>query len=119
MVLHPLFHWSPVARRAAIERRGLRINSHPTIDSQKWDRICVSLSPSHAWAHSAGMVGELGSEWDLWQIQLDKNDQVDVQPFVGNIIGEIRLHNDIPHTRLWHVGTRTFTQADLMALLGH
>lgn len=107
MVIHPLFHWAPAARRAGITRRGLRINSTPTIDSTRWDRICASLSPSHAWAHSAGLVGHRGSEWDLWQIQLSTEDTVDILPFCGNVIGEIRIHNDIPKSRLWLVGSRT------------
>lgn len=107
MLLHPLYHWSPVERRAAIARRGLRVSSRPTCDSIRWDRICASLSPSHAWAHSAGIVGERGSEWDLWLIQLDHSDEVHVQPLYGNLIGEIRIHNSIPKSRLWRVGSRT------------
>lgn len=107
MVLHPLFHWSPRERRAGIIRRGLRVNSRPAVDSQPWDRICASLSPSHAWVHSGGLVGHRGSEWDLWQVQLDHEDHVDILPMFGNVIGEIRIHNDIPKSRLWLVGTRT------------
>lgn len=107
MVLHPLFHWSPADRRPGIVRRGLRISSRPTCDSIPWSRICASLSPSHAWVHSAAIVGERGSEWDLWMIQLAPSDEVHVQPMYGNVIGEIRIHNDIPKSRLWHVGTRT------------
>lgn len=121
MVIGPLFHWSPSVRRAAILRHGLRINSAPTVDSTKWNRICFSLSPSHAWAHSGQMVGNEGEAWDLWQVQLNKSDEVDVLPVVGNIIGEVRVHNNIAKERLWLVGTRAITAADLstLALLGH
>ena len=106
MILHPLFHWSPSSRRAAITRRGLRVNSRPTTDSVRWDRICLSLSPSHAWVHSAAVSGERGEQWDLWQVSLNHDDHVDVMPFFGNRVGEIRVHNSIPKSRIWFVGSR-------------
>lgn len=112
MVIHPLFHWAPVTRRSSIASEGLRIKQEPTCDSIPWDRVCASLSPSHAWAHSAGMVGRVRSRWDLWQIQLAVEDQVQVQPFYGNVIGEIRIHNDIPPMRLWMVGSRVVEARD-------
>jgi len=117
VILHPLFHWSPAARRAAIERRGLRIDSPPTVDSRHWGRVCVCMSPSHAWALSAGYVGEPGQVWDLWMVQLSKQDDVEVMPFTGNIIEEIRISNNIPRDRLWYVGARTVP--DGLELTGH
>jgi hypothetical protein len=106
LILHPLFHWSPAARRPGILRYGLRVNEQPTCDTVPWDRVCCCMSPSHAWALSAAMFGNIGEEWDLWQVQLDKNDDVRPECFTGNVIGEIRVHNAIPRSRIWYVGSR-------------
>lgn len=101
-----LFHWSPAERRAAIARRGLRVNTRPTCDSARYGRICLSPSPSHAWAHSAAIVGVRGQDWDLWQVVLDHDDNVEVVSFTGTRLGEVRVRNHIPKSRIWHVGTR-------------
>jgi hypothetical protein len=105
VILHPLFHWSPAARRLAIQRRGLRINSRPAVHSFRCGYLC--LSPSQAWALSAGIFGERGEDWDCWQVTLDTTDEVHVREFWGNRIEELRVHNDIPKSRMWLVGSRT------------
>jgi hypothetical protein len=104
MILHPLFHWAPTNRRQAIARRGLRINSSPTINSDRSGYLCFSQSPSQAWILSAAL-GQCGEEWDCWQVSLD-HDEVHVRPFFGNRIEEIRVHNHIPKARCWLIGTR-------------
>lgn len=107
MVLHPLFHWSPAERRASIARRGLRTGRPPTCSTEASDELCLSLSPSQAWSLSAAVFGQRGQEWDLWQVVLDVDDEVVVRPFHGNRLGEIRVRNNVPRSRLWLVGTRS------------
>lgn len=106
MILHPLFHWSPAARRPAINKRGLRINCRPVTSTFRCGYICLSQSPSQAWALSASVFGQRGEEWDCWQVSLDHDDEVHVREFWGNRIEELRVHNDIPKSRIWHIGTR-------------
>lgn len=107
MVLHPLFHWAPTIRRAAIQKRGLRIGSRPVTNCFRADCLCFSQSPSQAWVLSAGALGERGQEWDCWQVSLDVTDEVEVRPFYGNRIEELRVRNHIPKSRIWLIGTRT------------
>lgn len=107
MILHPLFHWAPVTRRPAITKHGLRINKRPVVNTHRGGYICLSQSPSQAWMLSAAAAGERGEAWDCWQVSLGENDEVRVREFVGNRIEELRIHNDIPKSRIWLVGTRT------------
>lgn len=107
VVLHPLFHWSPTTRRDAIQRGGLRINSDPMVNTVRSGYICMSQSASQAWMLSAAACGERGESWDCWQVSLDLDDDVRVRDFRGNRIEELRVHNHIPKSRIWLVGTRT------------
>lgn len=107
MILHPLFHWSPRQRRLAIRQVGLRIHKPPTVSTERCGYICLSQSPSQAWMLSAAAAGGRGEDWDCWQVTLGHDDQIEVRPFHGNRIEELRIHNDIPKSRLWLVGTRT------------
>jgi hypothetical protein len=106
VIIHPLFHWSPTDRRASITRRGLRVRSRPVCTSVRVDVICVSQSPSQAWALSAAVFGDRGQAWDCWQIALSHDDEVEVRPFHGNRIQELRVRNNIPKSRVWLVGSR-------------
>jgi hypothetical protein len=107
MILHPLFHWAPTERRPAIIRRGLVCRARPTVSSFRAEYVCLSTSPSQAWALSAGVSGQRGQEWDCWQVSLDPQDTVTVREFWGNRIEEVRVRNNIPKSRVWLVGTRS------------
>lgn len=121
LVLPPLFHWSPVACRAKINKRGLRptcptaATFSPPIEGttiRYIDRdatvkaVCLGTTPSHAWSLSGAIFAERHSEWDLWQICLDEDDEVHPLPFFGNRLDEIRVANRIPKSRVWFVATR-------------
>lgn len=106
MILHPLFHYSPTDRRASIQRRGLQLSRPPVTSTARCDYICLSQSPSLAWSLSAGACGQRGQEWDCWQVVLDADDEVEVRPFMGNRIQELRVRNAIPKSRIWLVGSR-------------
>jgi hypothetical protein len=106
MILHPLFHYSPTARRLSIPRRGLQLNRAPVTSTARCGYICLSQTPSLAWTLSAAASGERGQEWDCWQVSLDLTDEVEVRPFTGNRIQELRVRNPIPKSRIWLVGTR-------------
>lgn len=71
------------------------------------DYLCFALSPSQAWALSAAAIGERGQEWDCWQVALAPEDEVEVRRIFGNRIEELRVHNAIPKSRVWLVGTRS------------
>lgn len=107
MILHPLFHYAPAERRAAIQRRGLALRSRPVAHSFRADYLCFSLSASQAWMLSAAVFGQRGQEWDCWQVSLAPTDEVEVREFWGNRIEEIRVRNPIPKSRLWLIGSRT------------
>lgn len=106
MILHPLFHWSPTARRAGIQRRGLTPNNRPTCTSARLGEVCLSTSPSMAWMLSAAVHGQRGETWDCWQVSLDPEDAVEVMPFYGNRPAEVRVAGRIPKGRVWLIGTR-------------
>lgn len=107
MVIHPLFHYSPTLRREAIRQHGLRVSSEPVVHTAAMPYICLSQSPSQAWVLSAGACGDPGQDWDCWQVTLALDDEVEVRPFFGNRIEELRIRNDIPHSRIWLVGSRS------------
>lgn len=106
MRLDALYHWAPAERFARINRRGLRINARPTVGTFRSGYLCLGLSPSAAWGLSADIFGEPGQEWDLWQVRLFPEDEVHVRPFWGNQLEEIRVHNDLPKSRVWHAGRK-------------
>lgn len=68
--------------------------------------VCLGTSPSHAWSLSGGIWADRESEWDLWQVSLDANDEVHPLPFFGNRLEEVRVANRIPKSRVWYVATR-------------
>lgn len=107
MIIPALFHWSPVDRRPAINRRGLVTRSRPSIHSFRADHICLSTDPARAWELSAGVFGVRGAEWDCWQVRTDRDDEVEIREFWGDRIDEVRIRNDIPKSRLWLIGSRT------------
>ena len=111
MILHPLFHWSPTERRAAINRRGLRLRQRPVVHTFRMDYLCASTSPSQAWMLSAGAFGERGQDWDCWQLTLDHADEVHIREFWGNRIEEVRIYNPVPKSRLWLIGNRTVPES--------
>lgn len=114
MEIGPLYHWSPRARRKSILRHGLLPRQRKTCtstdeDEPEWRQpaVCLSSAPSTAWGLSAGIFGEPGQTWDLWQIRLDQTDAVHTVPCWGFLISEFRVANRIPKSRCWWVAERT------------
>lgn len=123
--LGPLYHWSPRDRRASILRLGLvpgRRNFHgpvfngPGVDENgedivvpgEWraNYVCLGTTPVRAWKYSHGAWKSTGT-FDLWSATLEDSDEVHVNPFWGDRIIEVRVHNRIPKSRLIWVGERT------------
>ncbi len=104
-----LFHWSPVERRKSILRRGLVPGSRCTTSSGRFKVVCFADSPSWAWALSAEICGEPGSEWDLWQCALDLLVEPTILPGEDRASGiyEVRTEHRVFKRDLWFVGTRT------------
>lgn len=104
-----LFHWSPVERRKSILRYGLRPGSKNTTSSMRYMNICFADSPSWAWALSAEVCGERGSEWDLWQTALDQLHDPVILPGPDRSSGiyEIRTQERVFKSDLWYVGSRS------------
>lgn len=108
------FHWSPLDRRKAILRHGLRPGMRsvaPIRDiAGEWRAPYISLGTSPGWAWN--LSGRLRPEvpaWDLWQVWQD-----DLTPgfevLVANAVGgnaEIRVRERIRKRHLWYVATRT------------
>lgn len=123
--LHPLYHWSPLEARAGIIRHGLKprtytaIAKHPFPKSTKTGHhrtqvvdetivtVCLGTTARTAWRYSGGIHAERGSVWDLWEVNVEYEDEVHVEPLWGDRLAEIRVANRIPKSRVWHVGTRT------------
>jgi hypothetical protein len=123
--LHAVYHWSPTSRRKSIVRSGLLPRTPTLVEifgepqgprllepSDGFDTakgICLGTSPSHAWSQCGAIWGEKGEVWDLWQVLLKNSDQTQFMsnPHDGSRLGEIRVINRIPKSRLWHVGSRT------------
>ena len=122
----PLFHWSPPAARKGIVRRGLRATcptavpyvlpeepmkpGHHWIDQDELPSVncvCLGTSPMHAWALSGDISGVRGETWDLWEVRLDEQDRVYPHPEVGMSLGEVRVGNAIPKSRVLWVAERT------------
>lgn len=124
IVLPRLFHWAPVEARAGIVRCGLKprtptavgyrpipndpLRGHIVEDVEPDSvlAVCLGTSPRTAWNYSAAF-GELGSEWDLWEVRLEETDEIHFRPFIGYWAEEIRVANPIPKSRVWWGGTRT------------
>jgi len=107
VILHPLFHWAPTSRRDAIAEQGLVPSSAPTCSSQSYAYVCCCLSPSQAWALSALAALEPIESWDCWQIVLNPDSPVEVLPFWGNRLEEIRINGAVLPDQLWLVGSRS------------
>jgi hypothetical protein len=107
LILHPLYHWSPADRREQIAAEGLRPDCRPVCHSERAPVLCLSPSPSQAWALSAAVFGEPGVDWDCWQVTLGGEDDVEVRAFTGNRIEEVRVSAVVPVARLWWIGRRT------------
>lgn len=124
LALPVLFHWSPVDRRKKIVRSGLRAST-PTLVETFADKpvgkrqlmaslghetikaVCLGTTPSHAWSLCGAIWGERGETWDLWQVCLHEDDHVEIHSHPeGHRLGEVRVCNDIPKGRVWHVGSR-------------
>ena len=115
MRLGILYHWSPTARRIEILKNGLQPFSRTTVSGDDPDGnvlaypyVCLSPSPSAAWALS----GDLGwatevEEWDLWQAQIPENVEVHIRPNFGPVVEEIKAYGVIPPDHLWLVATRS------------
>lgn len=126
MDLGPLYHWSPRDRLKSIKRQGLIPGKrniagpvyHGTPDNLNEDNedlgagefrqsgVCFSPSPGKAWNYSHGCWKSSGA-FDLWQVELEPTDDVEVRRMWGATIIEVRVHNRIPKSRLVWVGERT------------
>lgn len=72
--------------------------------------VCLGTSPSTAWSLSGAWSAEVGEAWDLWEVELDGEDEVHYRPSFGDQLDEVRVANRIPKRRLWLVGGRTATR---------
>lgn len=107
------YHWSPSARREAIQREGLRVGAEPCVNGVEDDHrnlwVSVSPTPSQAWwlSGEALYLGGFGSEspiWDLYEVDL-----------AGLVIErrqkdypELYVHEDISPERITRVAIRKF-----------
>lgn len=106
-----LYHWSPSERCQDIQRDGLQLHSRPVVHGDPGlsaPYVCLSPSPSMAWALSGDVEGMSEIEdWDLWMVRLPDTCDVRVRPFWGIQIEEVKVYTSIPASCLWYVGTRS------------
>lgn len=115
MRLPQLYHWSPISRRETIRVDGLKPYQPASADADEENNwamgcgvVCLGFTPSAAWGLSGAMdrFATEDVEWDLWQVNLDDNDEVHVRSEFGPQLQEVRVANAIPADRIWWVGTR-------------
>jgi hypothetical protein len=124
LIVGTLYHWSPVAARGGIVRRGLLPRTVSAIALRPWRAeehhpghyhedeepesilaVCLGTTPMTAWCLS-GALGAGGELWDLWEVELDDDDEVHYRPEFGRALDEVRVANPIPRSRVWWAGTR-------------
>lgn len=106
----PLYHWSPSDRRRAINRRGLVPGSHSVDREWRPPYICLSDTPSLAYALSIDFHPEILS-WDLWMVWSDrpkgKEAIYDTYADTGRAyVKEWRVYERIYKRDVWYVATR-------------
>jgi hypothetical protein len=118
VILPALYHWSPEERRKEIRANGLRPYARTRFLEGEtkglgFPYICLSPSPSLAWSLSGDLSHETEYEdWDLWQVRLSRDDEVEVRAEFGDEIKEVRVRNAISGDRVWYVATRTLPFAE-------
>ena len=116
VLLGQLYHWSPADRFHAIRNHGLVPGSPNVTCTRPHLHICLSLDPLGAWELSGQRAIDTGgayagSDWDLWQVILDRHDEVHIPAMYGPHIAEVQVHNVIPPVRAAHVARRSPTFA--------
>lgn len=101
----PLYHWSPVARRASILRHGLRPGSLSRCGQWKPPYICLSDSPSRGWGLS-GAMDDAFDQWDLWMVWSNAAGRLRRRKDGGKVVIEYRAFDPIPKRHVWWVGSR-------------
>jgi len=100
-----LYHWSPVARRKSILRKGLCPGSRSRCGQWHPPYVCFSPWPSMAWGVSA-LMGEDYGQWDLWMVWSNRLKGYEKLQLGSN--REYRVYHRIPKRDIWHVGTREY-----------
>lgn len=69
--------------------------------------ICLSTSPSAGWSLSGDARGRDDiHEWDLYQVVINHNDDIEIRSDLGPCINEVRTFTAIPTDRIWWVARR-------------
>jgi hypothetical protein len=109
-----LYHWSPTANRASINRIGLDIGRRTLQGEWRPPYVCFSDDPVLAWGLSGRMWPEIKS-WDLWVCNLRAQDSfdhyeviTDTYPSTGRtFIKEYRIYTRVFKRDLKYLATRT------------
>lgn len=101
----PLYHWSPVERRASILRHGLKPGQLSRDGEWRPPYVCFSDSPSLGWALS-GAFSDKAGEWDLWMMWSNVPKRLKRRRDLGRGPTEYRVFEQVPKRSLWHVGVR-------------
>lgn len=111
VLLGQLYHWSPADRFHSIRAHGLVPGSPQVTCTRAHPHICLSPDPLTAWELSAQVVIDTGGAyarvaWDLWQVTLDKRDEVRIPAMYGPHIAEVQVDNVIPPVRAVYLARR-------------
>jgi len=114
MSLHlgTLYHWSPRANREEILRDGLRVmeevngTSEDNAEEVRFPWICCATTPSSAWGLLPRTLRRNPVVLDLWQVQVEEGDRLDIRPGHAPMIREVRIEHGLSADRVWWVGER-------------
>jgi hypothetical protein len=104
--LGTLYHWSPKRRRESILENGLKVmqEAHGTEAAFPW--VCCGTTPSSAWGLLPGSLKTNEAVMDLWQVQVEDEDKLDILTWSAPMIREVRIQHGLPVDRLWWVAER-------------
>lgn len=102
------YHWSPLARRTAILRRGLVPGQWSRDRLWKPPYVCLAPTVKGAWSLTGGMKydHEKSFIWDLWEIWVGDQDGYEELYYDTGRIQEIRVYERIYKRNVWWVATR-------------
>jgi len=104
--LGTLYHWTPKENRERIFRDGLQVMQEANGSGAAFPWICCATTPSSAWGLLPSSLKENEVVLDLWQVQVDDGDTLDILTWSAPMIREVRIEHGLPADRLWWVAER-------------
>lgn len=106
--LQIFYHWSPLARRGRILKKGLVPGQWSRDRLWKPPYVCLAPTIQGAWSLSGGMHydEEKAWVWDLWEVDVSDQSGYEMLPYDNGHMKEIRVYERIYKRNVWWVATR-------------